>query len=118
MSIKILVLEDNVYRSKYFIEKYGCHNLTIIESAYTAIDLLGGELFDYIFLDNDLGIGNGEGLDVARFLSDDKNNPNNNSITIIHSWNSVAVKEILNYLPNAIIVSFGSSDFYNLNIDK
>ena len=116
--MKVLVLEDSIYRSKYFIEKYGHCNLTIIENAYTAIDLLSEELFGYIFLDNDLGTDNGEGLDVARFLSNNANNPNNNSIIIIHSWNNVAVKEILNYLPNANIMPFGSSRFYSLDLDK
>lgn len=116
--MKILVLEDSIYRSKYFIEKYGHCDLTIIENAYTAMDLLDGELFDYIFLDNDLGTDNGEGLDVAKFLSNNANNPNNNSIIIIHSWNNVAVKEMLNYLPSANVISFGSSNFYNLTLDK
>lgn len=114
--MKVLVLEDSIYRSKYFIEKYGYHDLTIVENAYMAIDLLDSELFDYIFLDNDLGTDNGEGLYVARFLSNNENNPNNNSTIIIHSWNNVAVKEMLNYLPNAITVSFGSSEFYNIDL--
>ena len=116
--MKILVLEDSVYRSKYFIEKYGHCDLTIIENAYSAIDLLGGEVFDYVFLDNDLGTGAGEGLDVARFLSNNANNPNNNSVIIIHSWNNVAVKEMLNLLPKADVVPFGSSNFYTLDLDK
>lgn len=116
--MKILVLEDSIYRSKYFIEKYGHCDLTVIENAYTAIDLLDEELFDYIFLDNDLGTNAGEGLDVARFLSNNANNPNNNSVIIIHSWNNVAVKEMLNLLPKADVVSFGSSNFYTLDLDK
>ena len=116
--MRVLVLEDSVYRSKYFIEKYGHYDLTITENAYMMIDLLSEELFDYIFLDNDLGIDNGEGLDVAKFLSNNTNNPNNNSVIIIHSWNNVAVKEMLNLLPKANVVSFGSSRFHTLDLDE
>jgi hypothetical protein len=79
---------------------------------------LGNEVFDYIFLDNDLGIDAGEGLDVARFLSNNANNPNNNSVIIIYSWNNVVVKEMLNLLPKADVVPFGSSNFYILDLDK
>lgn len=116
--MKILVLEDSVHRSRCFIEKYGNHDLTVIENAYTAIDFLHESVFNYIFLDNDLGTDNGEGLDVARFLYNNSNNPNNNSTIFIHSWNSVAVKRMMGYLPGAYIVLFGSSDFYNLNLDE
>jgi DNA-binding LytR/AlgR family response regulator len=116
--MKILVLEDSIYRSNCFIEKYGNHDLTIIENAYTAIDFLHETVFDCIFLDNDLGDGNGEGLDVAKFLYDNSNNPNSNSTIFIHSWNSIAVNRMMSYLPNAHIVLFGSSDFYSLDLNE
>lgn len=116
--MRILVLEDSIHRSRCFIEKYGNYDLTVIENAYTAINFLCENVFDYIFLDNDLGTNNGEGIDVAKFLYNNPSNPNTNSIIFIHSWNNIAVNRIIGYLPSACVVLFGSSDFYNLELDK
>jgi hypothetical protein len=115
--MRILILEDDTFRINYFIEKFCNHNLTITESADSAIEYLQEDVFDYIFLDNDLGDGVGCGADVAAYLYNNLDNPNNDSIIIVHSWNIPAVAAMKNKLPQAVFVPFGSEGFYELDID-
>lgn len=114
---RILVLEDDSFRARFFIERYGQHKLTIIENAPAAIEYLKEKTYDYIFLDNDLGSGNGEGQDVAEFLSLNPSNPNNHARIIIHSWNIPAAERINAKLPRATRAMFNTSEFHNLNLD-
>lgn len=115
--IKILLLEDDVFRVRFFVERFGQYELKITENAEDAIEYLKYYEFNYIFLDNDLGSGNGEGIDVARFLQSYPENPNNNSVIITHSWNIPAVATIKSMLPSAISAPFNTEIFYNLNLD-
>lgn len=115
--IKILILEDDGYRVRFFIERFGHHSLKIIESAAGAIDYLSKYKFSYIFLDNDLGPDNGEGIDVAEFLNANPDNPNNSAITIIHSWNRPASEKMKALLPNSVYAPFNTENFYNLRLD-
>ena len=115
--MKILVLEDDGYRVRFFIERFGQHDIKITENVNMAIEYLQEHKFDYIFLDNDLGQNNGEGIDVAKYLHDNQNNPNNNSVIIIHSWNAPAAKTIKGYLPNALVAPFNMDAFFNLALD-
>ena len=114
--MKILVLEDDRFRAQFFIEGFGRHELTITESAYTAIDHIKREIFDFIFLDNDLGADNGEGRDVARFLQNNPDNLNNHTTTVIHSWNSPAAQEMKACLPLAIVAPFDVKFFRDLDL--
>ncbi len=115
--MRILVLEDSTSRIEYFIERFSDHDLTITENADDAIVYLQTEVYDCIFLDNDLGIDNGCGTDVAAFLSSGMS-INDDAIVIVHSWNMPAVAAILAQLPEAIAVQYGSPDFYGLDIDR
>jgi ActR/RegA family two-component response regulator len=115
--MKILILEDYGFRVRFFIERFGNHDLKITENAKDAIEYLKEFTFNYLFLDNDLGPGNGEGVDVAEFLQSNENNANNNAITIIHSWNRPATERIKSRLPNAISAPFNTDCFFNLNLD-
>lgn len=113
---RILLVEDDSFRVKYFIERFGQYLLKISETSAGAIEYLKKEKFDYIFLDNDLGPGNGEGVDVAKFLNtnpDDSNHP----IVIVHSWNRPASERIKALLPNSVFAPFNTEAFYNLNLD-
>jgi hypothetical protein len=117
--MRILVLEDNSTRVNYFVEKYGNNELTITENAYDAINLLKEEVYDVIFLDNDLGYPeNGHGVDVAKFLYENSDNENNNSYIVIHSWNTPAIERIQSYLPEAECAVYGSSYFFELELDN
>lgn len=115
--MRILILEDDGYRVRFFIERFGQYELKITENAAAAIEYLGENTFDYIFLDNDLGKGNGEGVDVATFLHDNPDNSNNKAIVIIHSWNAPATKNIKAMLPHAVAAPFNTDNFFNLRLD-
>lgn len=115
--MRILIIEDDTFRINFFLEKFGNHELTITENADSAIEYLKEDIFDYIFLDNDLGDDNGCGADVAAYLYNNLDNLNNNSFMIIHSWNVPAVTAIQSRLPQAVFVPFGSDAFYELRID-
>lgn len=115
--MKILILEDNGFRVRFFIERFGQHDLKITENSRRAIEYLEEYVFDYLFLDNDLGDGNGEGIDVAKFLKNNPDNQNNKSIAIIHSWNIVATDTIKSMLPCSVSAPFNTENFYDLRLD-
>lgn len=114
---RILLLEDDVFRVRFFVERFGQHKLKITENVEDAIEYLKDYKFNYIFLDNDLGSGNGEGIDVAKFLQNHPDNPNNKAVIIIHSWNIPATTTIKSILPGAISAPFNTETFYNLKLD-
>lgn len=115
--MNILILEDDLQRVRYFIERFGHHNLKITENASSAIDYLKKYVFDCIFLDNDLGLNNGSGTDVASFLYNNQRNLNNKSRVIVHSWNAGATESILSKIPNAIQAPFNTEIFLEASID-
>lgn len=116
--MRILILEDDVFRSRYFIERFGHYDITITESAFDAIEYLKEETFDYIFLDNDLGESDGTGENVANFLFYNPENPNNKASFIIHSWNVTASKNIASKLSGAVIAPFNTEVFHSIELDN
>ena len=110
-NMKILVLEDDCYRVRFFVEKFGQHDITITENSFDAITHLENEVFDLIFLDHDLGEDNGDGFDVAVYLFDNPWNVNNRAEIIIHSWNIPATKRMLSKISQAIHMPFNVVDF-------
>ncbi len=96
--MKILILEDDENRVKKFKQNFiGCE-LFITHLTKQAIEWIGKEEFDYIFLDHDLEESHyltwqdpsisheNTGLDVAKFLGE---NPelNQKAVVFIHSLN-------------------------------
>ena len=116
--MKILVLEDDSYRVTFFIERLCDSDLYITENANRAIDYLEDNVFDCIFLDHDLGENNGCGADVAAYLANNPDNPNNDTDVIIHSWNVPAAKAMKDKLPYAVLAPFNSDAFFSLDLDK
>ena len=112
--MKILILEDDTARLTYFNEKFYKHELTMTENANSAIEYLEEQEFDCIFLDHDLGEGNGFGADVASYLNENPDNPNNQAIIVIHAWNIPGAKAMQAKLPEAHIMPFGSDDFFSI----
>jgi len=98
--MRIFVLEDDSYRINFFIEKFCDCNVIVTESAYSAIEYLKDNMFDYIFLDHDLGEANGCGLDVAEYLYNNPDNDNNYASIVVHSWNIPAAQRMLSLLPD------------------
>lgn len=113
--MRIFVLEDSPERAKYFIERFADHEITITDDAKDAVVYLSEEVYDYIFLDHDLGDGNGSGADVAEFLSSDMC-INDDAVVIIHSWNIPASAAMLRMLPGAFVFPYGSQQFQRLSI--
>ena len=116
--MKILILEDDSFRITTFIEKFCDHDLVITESSKEAIHRINTEVFDYLFLDHDLGYYNGTGYDVALHLNKNLQNPNNKATIIIHSWNTPAVNSMVHLLYNARVIPFNTGDFFTLTLDK
>jgi CheY-like chemotaxis protein len=114
--MKVLILEDDTYRARFFIEQFGNHALTITENADEAINYLEEEVFDYLFFDHDLGDGNGCGADVAGYLNSHPTNLNNNANIIIHSWNVPATKAMLNKLRFAKHIPFNTAVFSEISL--
>lgn len=110
--MKIFILEDDGSRVNAFIELFYSHDLTITENAYDAIDILSDNVFSYLFLDHDLGDGNGSGSLVSGFLKNNPENLNNKSNIVIHSWNNPAAQAMLSDLPNALWIPFYTDPFY------
>lgn len=115
--MRIFVLEDEEFRVKFFVERFRRHELKVANNSTDAINYLIEIVFDYVFMDNDLGEGNGEGVDVAKFLKENYKNSNNHAVIVVHSWNSAAAVKIKSYLPKSIIAPFNTVDFRNLRLD-
>jgi CheY-like chemotaxis protein len=116
--MKILVLEDNEERIKWFKRKLEpfC-DLTMFSNAELAIEKIKEEKFDVIFLDHDLGgkvyVDSNEpntGYQVAKIIP---NTINKDSYIIIHSLNPVGIQNMMNELNgmNVIRMHFGTFDF-------
>jgi len=110
----ILVVDNLTDRIIFFIERFGSHNLTIIENSEDAIYYLKHNVYDYIFFGGNLNETGRGCAEVAIFLKDNPDNPNNNSMLIIHSWDVSIVYLILQSLPKAIYLPFTESDFTTL----
>jgi len=108
--MRIFILEDDFNRIEVFQKYLSDHELTIVSESNEAIKILEKDCsFDLFYLDHDLGgliyvdIGvENTGSTVAKYMSD----KNIKGTIIIHSFNSVGAKNMLDYLPNAFYVPF------------
>ncbi len=98
--MRVFVLEDDSYRANFFLDKFCDYDVVITENAQAAINYLENEAFEYLFLDHDLGEGNGCGLDVAEYLFSNPNNDNNDASIVVHSWNVPAAMKMMSLLPD------------------
>lgn len=114
--MRIFILEDDSYRVNFFLEKFCNDELTITENAQSAIEYLEDNVFDYLFLDHDLGDGNGTGLEVAEYLAENLWNENNRSPIIIHSWNRPATEKMINVLTQARHIPFDVALYSGLEL--
>ena len=110
-AMRILILEDDGMRVTNFIEIFQGHTIDATESAYGAMELLDINTYDLIFLDHDLGEGNGSGSLVAAYLAQ---LPGLTATIVIHSWNTPASNAMLGYLPQAFHAPFNTEIFYDL----
>lgn len=92
--MNILILEDDESRVKVFKSKFSKHQLFITDSAVQAIKYLQNNIFDYIFLDHDLGGKQMQwdeqdcGMLVVDYMCNNLISNKSHVICIIHSYNS------------------------------
>ena len=111
--MKILILEDSLYRNKTFTNKLSKkHDVYIydnVQDATDAIELIGP--FDLYFLDHDLDgemfVGSEKantGFQLAKYMAEKKTTGS----IIIHSLNPVGAANIKAELPQALVIPFSS----------
>lgn len=93
----------------YAKKKWTTHDLTLVETSQEAIKALKEKDFDFVSLDHDLGgevyveSGENTGYEVAQFIAKMKNPP---PIVIVHSWNSVGARKMVQELENVTEVDY------------
>lgn len=96
--MRLLFLDDDENRINRAKTVWKDHDLAIAKTADEAIKKLKIAEFDVVHLDHDLGgmiymdSGPGTGYEVAQYISTMKNPP---KFVVIHSWNSVGAKKML-----------------------
>ena len=105
--MKILILDDDITRLDIFKKNLIGHSVVCVMTAQETIQKLSDEIWDYVFLDHDLGgkmyvpSGIGTGYEVAKWLSE--NADRKPKKIIIHSFNEPGRKNMQNVLPEAEI---------------
>jgi CheY-like chemotaxis protein len=116
--MRIFILEDMQIRINIFKKWYEAHELVIVTNAEEAINILSKDLeWDVLFLDHDLGgkifvsiKDENTGSRVAKFLC----NKSIKGRIIIHSWNPVGAKNMLNYLSYAEYIPISSKENFGI----
>jgi len=110
-------LEDNPERIKKFKQMFRKHDITVTDQAEKAIEYLKENKYDFILLDHDLGGDvyvdsnyKNTGYQVAKHISETMNK---DTKILVHSFNPVGAKNMLDILPNANHMPFGT---FNENI--
>jgi len=126
---KVLILEDDLERMKYFKTSLGpvYVEITHVETAQECIEEMQKNKFDWIFLDHDLGgeifvdtENKNTGSEVARWMSDNWDRFTDSEI-IIHSYNQPAARIMQGYIPGASYVPgcwMGGLQLYHKRRDK
>ena len=108
--MRIFFLDDNPVRRQRFASVHSACDIVFAQTAQEAIDVLSKDTnFDQIYLDHDLGNDTfvdsdleNTGYQVAKFLSD----KDVRGEIIIHSFNAVGAKRMLQVLPQAVYQPF------------
>lgn len=109
----ILVVDYVTDRVIFFIERFGHQNLDITENSNDAVRYMIDNIYDYLFLGGELGKYGGNCADVAKFLCKHSDNPNCDSIIIIHGLDISSVGSIISLLPSALYIPFNEEHFSN-----
>lgn len=112
----ILLIDTISDRVLFFIEKFSSHQVDIADSLEVAIDYLTSKTYRYIFIGGELGKTGSSGADVARFLSENPDNPNNDAYIVAHSWNMFEVEEVIQFLPHTRFVPFDEITYGSLEL--
>lgn len=118
--MNVFILEDDPERIKRFKQMLIGHNLVITDVAWEANEILSQMLFDFIFLDHDLG---GEqmvdtnventGSTVAKHIP---STINRNVQVYVHSFNPIGAQNMLDAMRSqgvgCIYIPFITKDFH------
>ena len=107
----ILLVDYLTDRVVFFIERFGHQNLDITENSSDAVRYMIDNIYDYMFLGGELGKYGGNCCDVAEFLVEHAENPNNESLIVIHSWDVASAGRMIKLLPSAIYSPFEEYKF-------
>ena len=119
MRYRILVLETDGMKITTFIEFFGYHNLTVVDTVEGAINLLSIEMFDWVFLTGWLDaeseeINKDSGANVAKFMSEElKYTPQ----VIVHTWNTYIGEAVQFFIPTAKIIPYKTEEFFSIKIE-
>jgi hypothetical protein len=110
---KVFLLEDSEERIHWFRDRLP--EIVVANNVTDAIVILAGQVFDYVFLDHDLGLldyagdpgTSGTGAEVARYLSGRGFVGKN---VFIHSWNTTGAARMKDILKGAFAVPWGQFD--------
>jgi CheY-like chemotaxis protein len=109
-TIKILIVEDDKQRIRWFKENLIGNSLDIVETAASGIFLCETKKYDVIFLDHDLGgeiyvpsENENTGYQVSKAIA---NSINSKTPIIVHSHNLSGAKNIHDILKHAELIPF------------
>jgi len=112
----ILVVDYVSDRVIFFIERFGHHKLDITENSNDAVRYLVDNIYDCLFLGGELGKYGGNCCDVAKFLCEHDENPNFESLIILHALDIESAGYIIKLLPQVQYVPYSESALSALNI--
>ncbi len=106
--MRILILEDDRERSKWFLKTFADCDLTFTKRVPQALSCIRGSSYDLIFLDRDLGQLKENGEDVAWGMTKEK--LASHSTVIIHSVNIYGQRnmkrDLDSYHPDVRVIPF------------
>lgn len=117
--MKILILDDDQLRHDGFKQELIGHTLEHTYTSKECIESLKNNDYDLVLLDHDLGgqvyveSGENTGWEVAEWLS--KNLDKKPDNVIIHSYNVVGAKNMMNILEDSKYIPFSKELFDNIN---
>jgi hypothetical protein len=100
----VLLLEDSEMRIKWFEKRvpnlHVCRTVPEFKDYFTTRPTV-----DFLFLDHDLGEGNGDGVEACQFVADTFSN--NSRWGLIHSWNRAGARRMMDILVGVRHIPFG-----------
>ena len=99
--MNVLIVEDAPVRVKKLIRFIPDSQCVHVSKGEQAVEILGKETFDLVFLDFDLA-GTLNGLDVARAIRQLGHRP----VVVVHAMNIAGASQIARVLPDAIRCPF------------
>jgi|GEM_PF-3349694 CheY-like chemotaxis protein len=114
--MNILIVEDSRNRIRKFYWLFGQYQLSVVNYAEGAIEMIKNQCYDIISLDYDLREGQTKGELFTRFWIENEDltcylrNQNEKPVVVIHSLNTTGANSMANHLNliglNAFVIEF------------